>query len=114
MDAAVRAWLISQLGTNTDLADLDTRYTRLGTARAVALEILRERLAALIHDQPSSLTVSGVVALSFTENIKAIERQINQLENGEPPAPDDPGTQGPDDGVPDGYGIIQLVERPRR
>lgn len=114
MDADVRAWLISQLGTSTDLADLDTRYARLGAARPVALEILRERLAAMVHDQPGSLTVSGVVALSFTANIQAIERQITQLENGEPPAPDDPGAGGPDDGVPDGYGVIQLVERPRR
>lgn len=114
MDAAVRAWLTSQLGTSTDQADLDTRYTRLGSSRAVALEILRERLAALIHDQPSTIAVSSVVSLSYTENIKAIERQIAQLENGEPPAPDDPGTIGPDDGIPDGYGIIQLVERPRR
>ncbi|MFC7794650.1 hypothetical protein [Streptomyces cinereoruber] len=114
MDAAVRAWLTSQLGTSTDLNDLDTRYTRLGTARAVALEILRERLAALIHDQPSTLNVSGVVSLSYAENIKAIERQITQLENGEPPAPDDPTPTGPDTGIPDGYGIIQLVERPRR
>ncbi|MFF6903517.1 hypothetical protein [Streptomyces hydrogenans] len=113
MDAAVRAWLISQLGTSTDLADLDTRYTRLGAARAVALEILRERLADLV-DQPSTLSVSGVVSLSFAENIKAIERKIAALENGEPPAPDDPGTTGPDDGIPDGYGVIQLVERPRR
>lgn len=114
MDADVRAWLISQLGTSTDLADLDTRYTRLGNSRAVALEILRERLAALVHDQPSNLSVSGVVSLSFAENIKAIERQIAALENGEPPAPDDPGATGPDDGIPDGYGIVQLVPRPRR
>ncbi|MFB9558630.1 hypothetical protein [Streptomyces roseoviridis] len=114
MDAAVRAWLTSQLGTTTDQADLDTRYTRLGTARAVALEVLRERLAALIHDQPSTINVSGVVSLSYAENIKAIERQITALENGEPPAPDDPGTLDPDDGVPGGYGIVQLVERPRR
>ncbi|MEU6979575.1 hypothetical protein [Streptomyces sp. NPDC046371] len=110
MDAAVRAWLISQLGTSTDLADLDTRYTRLGAARPVALEILRERLAALIHDQPSTLAVSGVVSLSYGENIRAIERQITALENGEPPAPDDVDT----DDVPDGLGVIQLVGRPRR
>ncbi|MFC9736218.1 hypothetical protein, partial [Streptomyces roseolus] len=99
---------------SSDLADLDTRYTRLGSSRAVALEVLRERLAALVHDQPSTLSVSGVVSLSFSENIKAIERQITALENGEPPAPDDPGVNGPDDGVPDGYGIVQLVPRPRR
>ncbi|MFD3336047.1 hypothetical protein ACFWV1_25885 [Streptomyces sp. NPDC058700] len=111
MDAAVRAWLVSQLGTSTDLTNLDTRYTRLGTARAVALEILRERLAALVHDQPTTINVSGVVSLSYAENIRAIERQILQLENGEPPAPDDPA---PGLGTPDGFGVIQLVARPRR
>ncbi|MFD7980189.1 hypothetical protein [Streptomyces sp. NPDC059071] len=109
MDAAVRAWLISQLGTSTDLADLGTRYTRLGTARAVALEVLRERLATLIHDQPSTLAVTGVVSLSYAENIRAIERQIAQLES-VPAAPDDPAAEE----VPGGLGVIQLVERPRR
>ncbi len=63
MDAAVRAWLTSHLGTTTDQANLDLRYARLRTARAVAIEILRERLAALISDQPSTLAVTGVVSL---------------------------------------------------
>ncbi|MCW7991551.1 hypothetical protein XF35_41750, partial [Streptomyces platensis subsp. clarensis] len=75
------------------------------------LELLRERLAALIHDQPSTLAVSGVVSLSYSENIRALERHIAALANGEPPAPDDP--TGPS-GAPDGLGILQLVERPRR
>ncbi|MET8746294.1 hypothetical protein ACFU98_29470 [Streptomyces sp. NPDC057575] len=110
MDAAVRAWLIAQLGTDTDQADLDARYTRLGTARAVALEILRERLAAL-RAQPSTVNVSSVVAVSYTENIKAYERQITSLEAGEPPAPDDPTDP---DSTGDGLGVMYLVERPRR
>ncbi|MFC8008663.1 hypothetical protein [Streptomyces cinereoruber] len=113
MDAAVRAWLTSRLGANTDQAGLDVRYARLRTARAVAIEILYERHAALINDQPSTLSVSGVVSLSYAENIKAIERLIKQLESGKLPAPDDP-TDELDDGVPDGYGTIQLTPRPRR
>ncbi|MFJ7990337.1 hypothetical protein [Streptomyces sp. NPDC096351] len=113
MDAAVRAWLTSRLGTSTDQNDLDNRYARLGTARAVAIEVLYERRAALITDQPATLAVTGVVSLSYAENIKAIERLIAQLESGEPPAPDDPGA-GECDGVPDGYGVIQLIPRPRR
>ncbi|MFI8792559.1 hypothetical protein [Streptomyces sp. NPDC055105] len=110
MDTAVRAWLLAQLGTSTDLPDLEARYTRLGTARAVALEVVRERLAALLA-QPSSVNVSSVVSVSFTENIKAYERKIASLENGEPPAPDDP-----DDGTttPGMLGMLYLVERPRR
>ncbi|MFM9373269.1 hypothetical protein [Streptomyces sp. Da 82-17] len=109
MDTAVRAWLLAELGTATDQADLDTRYTRLGSARAVALEVLRERLAAL-RAQPASVNVSSVVAVTFTENIRSYERQIALLEAGQPPAPDDPtDTTGPD-----GLGVIRLVERARR
>ena len=110
MDAAVRAWLESQLGTPLDLPDLEPRYTRLGTARAVALEVLRGRLATL-RTQPSTVNVSGVVSVSYTESIKAYERQIAALESGEPAAPDDPA-----DGTTDSsaFGVIHLVERPRR
>ena len=110
MDAAITAWLISQLGTTTDLADLEQRYARLGSARAVALEVLRERKAALVMEQPASIGVSSVVSISYAENIKALERQIAALEAGEPPAPDDPT-----DGVSStGLDVIQLIERPRR
>lgn len=111
MDAATRAWLISQLGTATDLADLDQRYTRLGKARAVALEVLYERKAALVMGQPASVNVSSVVSVAYTENIKALERQIALLESGEPPAPDDPSD---DTNTDTGFGVIQLIERPRR
>ncbi|MER5277806.1 hypothetical protein ABT025_18885 [Streptomyces sp. NPDC002809] len=111
MDAAVQAWLISQLGPKTDLVDLTARYTRLGTARATALEVVRERLAAL-RAQPSTVNVSSVVSVSYTENIKAYERQIALLVSGEPPAPDDPADQDGDTG--DGFGLVYLVERPRR
>ncbi|MEU9849254.1 hypothetical protein [Streptomyces sp. NPDC047985] len=110
MDAAVRAWLIAQLGTDTDQADLDQRYARLGTARAVALEVVRERLAAL-RASPGSVSVSGVVSVNFTANITAYERQIESLEEGEPPAPDDP--EDPD-GTGDGFDVLYLMERPRR
>ncbi|MEV6165688.1 hypothetical protein AB0L71_28010 [Streptomyces sp. NPDC052052] len=110
MDANVRAWLSSQLGKDSDFADLEVRYTRLGTARAVALEVLRELLAAL-RAQPATVTVTGVVGVGFVENIKAYERQITALEEGEPPAPDDPDDPSGDAG---GFGVMFLVERPRR
>ncbi len=108
MDATVLAWLRAELGTTTDQNDLTTRYTRLGTARAVALEVVRERLAAL-RAQPSTVSVSSVVSVTYTENIRAYERQIERLENGEPPAPDDPA-----DSNPNALGILYLRERPRR
>ncbi|MFG2677047.1 hypothetical protein [Streptomyces sp. NPDC048445] len=111
MDAAVQAWLISQLGTDTDLTDLELRYTRLRTARAVAIEVVRERLAGLLAS-PGSVSVSGVVSVNFSANIAAYERQLTILESGEPSAPDDPTV--PDDESSDGLGLVYLVERPRR
>lgn len=111
MDTAVRAWLLAQLGEATSVTDLETRYARLGTARAVALEVLRGRLAALLQ-QPVTVTVSGVVGVGFGENIKALERQIANLEAGVPAAPDDPAA--PDTSTDSSLGVIYLVERPRR
>lgn len=108
---AVTAWLKGELGSTVDLADLETRYLRLGTARAVALEVLRERLADL-RNQPATVSLSGVVSVGFAENIKALERQIAALEDGQPPAPDDP--LDPDGSSLGGIGILQLKERPRR
>jgi len=108
---AITAWLKGELGSTVDLADLETRYLRLGTARAVALEVLRERLADL-RNQPSTVNVSGVVAVGFVENIKAYERQIEALEDGDNPAPDDP--TDPDGDPLGGVGMLYLIERPRR
>ncbi|MEU5742066.1 hypothetical protein ABZ784_29245 [Streptomyces tendae] len=108
---AITAWLKGELGSTVELTDLETRYARLGSARAVALEVIRERLSDF-RNQPASLTVTGVVGLGFAENIKALERQITALENGEPPAPDDP--LDPDGGSLGGIGVLHLVERPRR
>lgn len=111
LDTAVQAWLLAQLGENTPTADLETRYTRLGSARAVALEVLRGRLAALIQ-QPATVNVSSVVGVGFAENIKALERKIANLEAGIPAAPDDPGTTPSSSSS--GLGVIFLTERPRR
>lgn len=110
MNETVKAWLLAQLGETTPIADLETRYTRLGTARAVALEVLRGRLATLLQ-QPGTVNVSGVVSVGFAENIKALERQIALLEAGTPPAPDDPAAS-PEDA--DTIGLVFLRERPRR
>lgn len=110
LDTNVQAWLLAQLGTATPVTDLEARYTRLGTARAVAIEVLYERKAALIQS-PASVNVTGAVAVTFTENIKAIERQLALLESGEPPAPDDPAGTGDDTVL---LGSFRLVERRRR
>ena len=111
MDPATQAWLISQLGTATDLTDLNARYTRLGTARAVAIEVINLRLADL-RAQVATVGVSGVVNVSYAENIKAYERQLAALEAGGSPAPDEPTPSTSDDTV--FLGSFQLVERRRR
>jgi len=111
VDDATRSWLLAQLGTATNLADLDARYTRLGKARAVAIEVLTQRKADLI-EQPSVIGVSAVVNINTTGNIAALERQIAALEADDaPPAPDEPADTSQATGL---FGIIQLVERRRR
>ncbi|MEU1134253.1 hypothetical protein ABZ383_31085 [Streptomyces sp. NPDC005900] len=112
MDTAVRAWLLDQLGQSTNTADLDARYTRLGTARAVAISVIQSRLADL-RAQAATVGVSGVVNVSFTENIKAYERQLTALIAGDEPAPDDPPGTGQDNDTIR-LGLIQLTARPRR
>jgi hypothetical protein len=110
MDDATQQWLLSQLGTQTDLADLDTRYARLHNARAVALEVLRERRADLLTN-PLVLGVANVVNVSYAANITALERQIAELEDpSAPPAPDEPGYGDPAGQVT----TIHLRARPRR
>lgn len=72
------AYLRSELG-EADRADLEARYQRLGSLHAVAVEVLRERKAALVSD-PLSITVQGVATVNNAENVKALERQIGDLE----------------------------------
>ncbi|WP_327407434.1 hypothetical protein OG194_25505 [Streptomyces sp. NBC_01288] len=71
------AYLRSELG-ETDRSDLDVRHMRLGSVEAVAVEVLRERRAALVVD-PLAVTVQGVATVNTAENVKAIERQIAGL-----------------------------------
>ena len=86
MDPAVLAWLLAQLGPATDTDDLQTRYTRLGSARAVALEVFTERRAKLLAE-PLRLTVNNVLTLDNSANLTGLERQIAAVESGT--APDD-------------------------
>ncbi|MEV4557182.1 hypothetical protein AB0K51_09305 [Kitasatospora sp. NPDC049285] len=90
MDSGTLAWLLAQLGPSTDQTDLAARYTRLGSARAVALEVLAERRAQLLAD-PLRLTVDGVVTMDNTGNLTGLERQIASVQDGQ--APDDAPTE---------------------
>ncbi|MFD0572487.1 hypothetical protein ACFQ0T_28950 [Kitasatospora gansuensis] len=91
MDPAALAWLRAQLGPSTDTDDLTARHTRLGTVRAVALEVLAERRAALLAD-PLRLVVDGVVTMDRSANLTGLERQLAELH----------GTLGPDETAPGG------------
>jgi hypothetical protein len=86
VDPAVLAWLLAQLGTTADQTDLATRYVRLGSAKAVALEVLGERRAKLLAD-PLHLVVNGVVTLDNSNNLTGLERQIASVQTAT--APDD-------------------------
>ncbi|MFE0190707.1 hypothetical protein [Streptomyces sp. NPDC058989] len=90
MDELQRSWLLAQLGPDTDPADLERRFFRLRSVRAVALEVLGERRAKLLAD-PLKVTVDGVVTMDLQENLRGIERQIEQVRQA--PAPDDPGEE---------------------
>jgi hypothetical protein len=93
MDDFQRSWLLAQLGPDTNPADLERRFFRLGSVRAVALEVLGERRARLLGD-PLKVTVDGVVTMDLQENLRGIERQIEQVRQA--PAPD--GTDEEEDG----------------
>jgi hypothetical protein len=86
VDEFQRSWLLAQLGPDTDPADLERRYFRLRSVRAVALEVLGERRAKLLAD-PLKVTVDGVVTMDLQENLRGIERQFEQVRQA--PAPDD-------------------------
>ncbi|MFG3140933.1 hypothetical protein ACGFZA_32605 [Streptomyces sp. NPDC048211] len=92
MDPAVLAWLQAQLGKSTDAADLQDRYTRLGAAKTVALEVLSERRARLLAD-PLQLTVNGVVTLDQSNNLTGLERQIASVEAATAPDDNTDGTE---------------------
>ncbi|WP_382466581.1 hypothetical protein ACFIN9_26465 [Streptomyces noursei] len=86
-----RSWLLAQLGPDVDVADLERRFFRLRSVREVALEVLGERRARLLAD-PLRVTVDGVVTMDLQENLRGIERQIQQVTAA--PAPDAPDDEG--------------------
>ncbi|MFD8298748.1 hypothetical protein ACFV13_21260 [Streptomyces bauhiniae] len=97
MDEFQRSWLLAQLGPDSDPAELERRYFRLRSVRAVALEVLGERRAKLLAD-PLKVTVDGVVTMDLQENLRGIERQIEQVRQSL--APDEPDGDPEDDGDP--------------
>jgi hypothetical protein len=86
VDEFQQSWLLAQLGPEIDAAELERRFFRLRSARAVALEVLGERRAKLLGD-PLKVTVDGVVTMDLQENLRGIERQIEAMR--QTPAPDE-------------------------
>ncbi|MGW8552827.1 hypothetical protein [Streptomyces tubercidicus] len=103
MDEFQRSWLLAQLGPDTDSADLERRFFRLRSVRAVALEVLGERRAKLLGD-PLKVTLDGVVTIDLEENLRGIERQIEQVR--QTPASDDPADEDDED---EAMGVTWLV-----
>jgi hypothetical protein len=106
VDSDVLRWLQAQLGPDTDPTDLSHRYERLHSARTVALEVLHERIAALIAE-PLKVTVNGIATIDNSANVAALERRAAQLDT--EPAPDDPPATGHDL-----LTTVRLCARPRR
>lgn len=106
MNSDVLHWLQSQLGPDTDMADLAARYERLHSARAVAAEILHERIATLVAE-PLKVTVNGVATIDNSANVAALERRAAQLLS--EPAPDERPAAGHDV-----LTTVQLCARQRR
>lgn len=76
------AYLRAELGPTVDLTDAQTRYARLGEARLVVLEVLRERLAALTAG-PAQYAISGVYSQDTSANIAALREQLTRVAGGD-------------------------------
>jgi hypothetical protein len=81
------AYFQGKLGTPLDEDDLDERYTRLQSVPAVALEILRIRMANL-QKNPLQFTIPGDYSENRTDNAKLLAQVIEDLEEetGDPDA----------------------------
>nr|WP_223184470.1 hypothetical protein [Streptomyces sp. CBMA152] len=99
-------WLQAQLGPDIDVADLAARYERLYSARAVAVEVLHERIAALVAE-PLKVTINGVATIDNSANVTALERRAARL--ADEPTPDETSTV--DDGL---LTAVPLRARDRR
>lgn len=83
LDAGIRAAIRSWVGTDptdpTD-SDIEAAHARLGSVEAVALEILRGRLADMVRE-PARFTVDGDAGWSYEKNLAELRTQIGQLES---------------------------------
>lgn len=86
LDADDLAAIREHVGSTPSDEDLGTQWDRLGTVEAVALSVLRARLADMLAS-PASLRVDGDYAEDHSANIRALEKQIARLELAVPGSP---------------------------
>ena len=72
------AYLRAELGPETTVAEVQARWERLGDPQLVAVEVVRERLAAM-QAGPATFALAGVYSQSTTENLKAYREQLARL-----------------------------------
>ncbi len=94
-------WLQAELGVDVDLPDLQARFDRLESIRDVAIEVLRERRAAMI-EKPMQSELSGVGSVNWSANIKALDARIAALVD-LPDDPSEPGSPVIDEQVDSGF-----------
>lgn len=74
---AIRSWVGS---TEPSAADLEARYLLLGSVEAVALQVLRQRLADMLAE-PGRYDVDGDASWSYEENIRSLRSSIATLQD---------------------------------
>lgn len=72
--AAIRSWV----GSEPVEPILEAHFERLGSSDAVALAVLRERLADLLAE-PTRFAVEGDASWSYDTNVKALQERVDQL-----------------------------------
>jgi hypothetical protein len=103
MTAAQMAVLRSHVGAADPPSDavLNIAYDRLLSVEAVAAEVLRGRLAALVSGGPAVFSIAGQVSQDARSNIDELKAEIATLEATIGGVDDNPAT-----GV---FGTVQLV-----
>jgi hypothetical protein len=101
-DAAALAVIRSYIGAKTPPSDNDLTASldRLKTAEAVALEILRGRLADMLAS-PASVSLSGDWSQDASANIRALKDQVADLQ--------DKVTATSEEGLDQVIGVARLV-----
>lgn len=84
---AQTAFLDAQLGPGLwKSADLEARITRTGDIRLAAREVLDGAFATFLR-QPANLAIPGEVSIGVGENIRALEKKLEEFPAAPTPEP---------------------------